>query len=109
MKLNWRDLVSSRLAHMALVALAAFVVYSNTFDAPMTFDDQNYIIDNPAIRGMGYMMDAQSGRLHLTDPNLVTHFRSRILVFILFALNYAFDGLDPDGYHAVNLVIHIAA
>lgn len=86
-----------------LVAVAAFAAYANSFSGPFFFDDGPAIVDNPTIR-------------NLADLNAVLHppgdgsgVSGRPLLNLSFALNHALGGLDPAGYHAVNLLIHILA
>lgn len=81
---------------MALLLLlaAAILPYLNTFTVPFYFDDTNNIIDNPLIRDL-----PQAFREIL---------QSRGLAVFSFALNYRFGGLEPAGYHLVNLAIHAA-
>ncbi len=71
--------------------------YWNSIDVPFQFDDNAAIVDNPAIR-------------HLEDPLRVLTYGepARPLLNLSFALNYRLNGLDPRGYHAVNLALHIA-
>ncbi|MBI5236329.1 MAG: tetratricopeptide repeat protein [Deltaproteobacteria bacterium] len=76
------------LFHAALGAL----VYSNVFNAPFVFDDELYIVNNPAIRSIS---------------GLLTWPRPRALVFLSFAANYAVSGLDVFGFHLVNIGIHV--
>ncbi len=77
------------LFHAVLGAL----VYSNIFNAPFVFDDELYIVNNPAIRSIA---------------GLLTWPRPRAFVFLSFAVNYAFSGLDVFGFHLVNVGIHAA-
>ncbi len=82
-----------------------FLVYSNIFSAPFIFDDRSNITGNPDIRSLSNLKT----RLFHTDKNLA--FRndpSRPVVYLTFALNYSADGLDPAGYHWVNLALHMA-
>lgn len=97
------------LMHIILIALAALLVYSNTFDAPMTFDDDSYIIENPARTDWGSFLRAQTEDLPGFGKNLINHFRNRTVVFATFIINYQIGGSDPTGYHIVNLLIHIGA
>src|SRR5687768_13362996 len=78
------------------LAAATVSVYSQTFDSPFHFDDKNRIEDNPAIR-------------HLWPISFVIAESSRPIGTYTFAVNYALNGLNVWGYHAVNLTIHIAA
>src|SRR6185295_5697737 len=78
-----------------LFAMLAIAIYSNTFAAPFIFDGEKHIERNPAIRSL--LPTAQS---LMESP--------RILVTFTFAMNYAADGLNVRGYHAVNLAVHFA-
>ena len=64
--------------------------------AGFVFDDRTWILVDPGIRSLASL------------PELVSN-TSRPLLRLSLALNYAAGGLNPIGYHAVNLVIHIAA
>ena len=75
-----------------LLAAAVFAVYSNILHAPFVFDDRMYIVENGEIRGL-------SG---LWPPS-----GTRYVAYLSFALNYTLGGLNPFGYHLVNIVIHI--
>lgn len=74
------------------IALLAFIVYSNTFDAPFVFDDGMYITGNPEIRSISSLWPLTT----------------RSLAYLSFALNFRFGGLDVFGYHIVNTAIHAA-
>jgi tetratricopeptide (TPR) repeat protein len=86
-----------------VIALSALAVYWNSFSGPFVFDDLPAIVDNASIR-------------HLADLGAVLHppqdgssVTGRPLVNLTFALNYAWGGLNPAGYHAFNLVVHLLA
>jgi protein O-mannosyl-transferase len=85
-------LLNSRVI-LALLALLAILIYSNTFHVPFHFDDTFNIVANPKIKHLANL-------LHLSGP--------RFVGFLTFALNYRFGGLHVFGYHLVNLLIHIA-
>lgn len=97
----------ARLAPLALVALALFA-YGNGFDGAFLFDDHIDITGNPAIRSLWpptrvVLDQGQSG------------VSGRPLVALSYALNWrasppdAQGVLDPWGWHAVNLAIHVLA
>jgi hypothetical protein len=86
--------------HVSLILLLTLVSYANTFHAPFILDDVSSIVDNPVIRDLGSFLGGAGFRYHPSyNPR-------RAVGFLTFALNYHFGGLDPVGYHAVNLVIH---
>lgn len=77
-----------------LIVLVGVLAYSNTFQVPFLFDDRHAIADNAALRNLQTLL-IPSG--------------SRWFGYLTFGLNYALGGLNPAGYHLVNLLIHVAA
>jgi len=86
-----------------LIAIAVLAAYLNTLAAPFVFDDAPAIVENPSIR------DLADWRAVLGPPASAGSAAGRPLVNLSFALNYAAGGLDPRGYHAVNIGLHAAA
>lgn len=76
-----------------LIGLLTLIAYSNTFSIPWHFDDEHAIQTNKEIRDL-------QGCLSRIGSS------TRSLVMATFAINYAIGGLDPRGYHVVNLCIH---
>lgn len=85
---------------MLAVALvtAVVVVYAGGVSNPFIFDDAGAIALNPQIRSL-------SPPVALAPPP-ETPVGGRPLVNLSFALNYAAGGLDPFGYHVVNIALH---
>jgi protein O-mannosyl-transferase len=89
------------LAGVALL-LAGLAVYANSLNAPFVFDDRNAIQDNPTIRHLGNLAEIFSPpRDHVSGA------MARPLVNASLALNYALGGLNPWGYHLLNLLLHL--
>lgn len=84
----------------ALLAVAACLVYVNSFDKAFVFDDIPAIVENPLLRNLA------SGRW-LTDTAPNTTVSGRPVAQWTLALNYGLGGAHVWGYHAVNLSIHI--
>jgi tetratricopeptide (TPR) repeat protein len=85
-------------------AILGFLLYSNTFESPFVFDDNRKIVENQSIR-----------ITELSAANLIeTAFgkespKARPISNVTFALNYYFHQYNVEGYHLVNIVIHILA
>lgn len=77
-----------------VLAAAVALVYGGTLQAPWYYDDFHTIVDNPAIRELGIHFD----RLFTASRGLATW---------TFALNYRLGGLEVQGYHLVNIGIHL--
>ena len=78
--------------HLLIIVLLGALIYSNTLTASFQFDDKLNIVDNQVIRDIG---------------NLWPPFGARWFGLLTFSLNYLAGGLDPFGYHLVNICIHI--
>lgn len=91
-----------KLVQVALVAAAAALPYLHTFDVPFTLDDEPCIVRNPAVRRLA--PGAPEGPVaSLCAPP------TRALGELTLAVNYRLGGLDPAGYHAVNLAVHVGS
>jgi len=84
-----------------IIVLAGLAAYSNSFHGPFILDDAGSITGNPTIRHgwLAALQPTETG-----EP--VT---GRPLVNLSLALNYELGGSAVEGYHAVNLVIHLLA
>ena len=85
------------VAGPAAVALLGLAAYAGTFGAPFAFDDDSSIVENRLIHDLPAFLGGAGYR----------HTPTRFLGNLSFALNYRLGGLDPAGYHAVNIAIHI--
>ena len=84
-----------------IMMAAGILIYSNTFNSPLVFDDEFFIINDTAVHMTELSGDAIKTAAVDGKP------RHRYLPNISFALNYYFGRLNPFGYHLVNLVIHL--
>jgi Tfp pilus assembly protein PilF len=89
---------------MAAVAGVAIAVYADSLGGALLYDDVNAIVGNALVR------TADVGRI-LTEPSWWGVARGplwRPLTTLTFAANHAVHGVDPVGYHVVNVVLHAA-
>ena len=84
---------------VALLCLTLFA-YSDSFGAAFQFDDERSIVGNPVLRDPASFLPGGPGWSQ--RPN-------RGVGYLTLALNRWAGGLDPAGYHAVNLAIHLLA
>src|SRR5665213_945671 len=87
------------LAGLVIFA-AALAAYANSFGAPFVFDDKPAIEENLTIRDFWNAWSPPPGALPVSG---------RPVMNLSLALNYAISGNNPWSYHALNLLIHIAA
>lgn len=86
---------STLVACLILIAVTV-VAYLPSFRGGFLFDDAAEITQNDTITSLRPLS-------RFFDNN------TRPLASLSFALNYALGGLDPLGYHLVNLIIHLLA
>jgi protein O-mannosyl-transferase len=92
-------------AAAALLALILGLVYLPAVHVPLIYDDLGSIVTNESIESAWPLVAAAPNHGPLNPPaNLPTS--GRPLVNLSFALNRHFGGLDPAGYHIVNIVLH---
>jgi hypothetical protein len=84
------------------VMLAALAAYLPAFQAGFFLDDQPNIVEAPAIRWTE--LSIAGVREVLSSATL----SSRPIANLSFALNHRLSGLEPAGFHAVNVVLHLA-
>lgn len=83
---------------VALVSGVCFLpALSGSF---LNWDDNVNFLDNPAYRGLGL----EQARWAATNV-LFAHYIP--LTRLTWSANYALGGLDPRGYHLLNLVLHV--
>jgi protein O-mannosyl-transferase len=95
--------------HLCLIAGMALLVYCNGLQNGFVGDDNGFVKDNITIRSLknipSFFSDPKS--LAANDPDWGT-FIYRPLRTTSYAVDYFLFGGNSTGYHAVNLVLHIA-
>jgi Flp pilus assembly protein TadD len=84
------------------VVVAAVAVYANSLGGTLLYDDVNAIRDNP------YIVNGNIGGI-LTEPTWWGNGRGRLwrpVTSLSFVANHALHGLEPFGYHVVNVAAH---
>ncbi len=90
--LRWAVLIA------VLITTVTAAAYINTFENPFILDDERSIVANEGIRHLWPIWDV-----------LAMQPRTRPVVNLSLAVNYAISGLEVGSYHAVNLLVHVLA
>ncbi|MFH1566776.1 MAG: tetratricopeptide repeat protein, partial [Gemmatimonadota bacterium] len=84
---------------------ALLLAYANTLHNSFHYDDYHSIVENPSIRDLSRAADL------LTRPSTFSGMPERAmfrpLVTVSYALNYRLGGYRVEGYHLVNLGLHL--
>lgn len=86
--------IARHLGPLAALAALGLAAYCNAFGAGFTYDDFPSIVQDPAIHDLGRFF----ARINRAN---------REVTYLTFALNYRAGALEPFGYHAVNVAIHL--
>lgn len=95
----------AHLVPLLLIFVILVVIYWNSFDGVFVFDDVPNIVLNQNV----HIQEIDRESVFRTFYGLSDNTINRPVSYFSFALNYFFHGLDPFGYHIVNLSIHIFA
>jgi protein O-mannosyl-transferase len=96
-----RDWLTDGLIALVLAELVIIVFFPALRAGFVSWDDDTYFLGNPYYRGLGpaqlrWMFTAMSG--HYMPLTWLTH-----------GLDYVLWGMQPGGYHAVNVLLHALA
>ena len=89
---------------LALAAIAA-VVFGNTLGNELLWDDTALIRDNTFIRQWRNIPSFFTPRYWNEAHPFAGHYRP--VRTVTFALDYSLWGLNPAGYHATNILLHV--
>lgn len=90
----------------ALLCLVALLVYAHTIPYEFVYDDEVQVLRNPWIRDW-----SKVGEFFTTDvwafsrTDRVTNYY-RPFHMIAHAVGYSLSGLEPEGYHLLNILLH---
>ena len=93
---------------LAGVAALALACYANSLGGALLFDDVNAIVDNRLVRAFDVRGIVRTPSWWGEPGRASWAPAYRPLTTLTFALNHALGGLDPLGYHAVNVLLHAA-
>ncbi len=93
---KWRAVVAA-----FLLGLLAFVTFSPVWQAGYVWDDDQNVTDNPTLRSVDGLR-----QIWLVPRSTQQYYP---LMYTSFWLEYRLWGLEPRGYHVVNVILHAAA
>ena len=90
-------------------SIVAVLVYANTLNCGLCFDDKRAILENPDIRPNVSWTNLLWNDFWGTPMNdKDSHKSYRPLCVATFRMNYLIHELEPMGYHLVNVLLHSA-
>jgi hypothetical protein len=89
---------------LLFLAVSILAVYLPTLSYPFHYDDRLVILDNPGLQVQGWGLRSWALILR-SSPRAV----NRPVAQVSFVLNHRLSGMDPRGWRAVNILIHLAS
>jgi tetratricopeptide (TPR) repeat protein len=97
---------STNFAPIMILLLVSFSVYFNALFGDFIYDDQDQIVKNPWIKDVRNIPTIFSRSVWSFQPGLSTWNYYRPLMHIVYLFNYHIFGLNPLGFHLVNILFH---
>ncbi len=102
------DAPSLRHCHLiclAAIALAAILVYANSFNGEFLWDDRFLVQENLFIRDWGHVERIFTSDIGAGAGSRYSAYRP--LQILSYALDFSLYELDPRGFHVTNTLIHL--
>ena len=96
--INKKIKINRSVLFLLLIAIAAILPYSNTFDASFQLDDFHTIQKSKSISDLNRFIDINSWKGIQYNRQIAN---------LTFSINYFIGDYDVTGYHIFNLLIHI--
>lgn len=90
---------------VCIILLATFIIYYNALSNEFVFDDLPNIVQNPWIKQIKSLPIIFFSPLSGFDAGYATSYY-RPLIHVLYMVTYAVVGLNPWGFHLVNILFH---
>jgi Flp pilus assembly protein TadD len=94
------------LIHCLLIIAIGLLAYSNSFNSPFQWDENDFLVQNPIVKNLRYFWEPS--RAKAGDPVFYFFLRTRYIGYLTFAINYKLHGFHVLGYHIFNLTIHLS-
>ena len=98
--------ISCSWIYGALLVIFGFCLYYSTLHYPFVYDDDSFIVLNPAIRSLKNPFVFLNPKTLASQTDLA-HDNYRPLVSFSYAVNYYFGKLHPFGYRLFDILLHI--
>jgi protein O-mannosyl-transferase len=90
-----------------LLAAGTFLVFCGTLAFGFVYDDRMQILDNVSITRWSFVPQYFTGNVWaLIDPHILANYY-RPLFLLWLRLNYSLFGLNPTGWHALSVALHV--
>jgi tetratricopeptide (TPR) repeat protein len=89
-----------------LIAVLGFAVYANSLGGEFVWDDLHLVRDNPYIRNWSYVPKLFAGNVGAGTGMSYSFYRP--VQMMTYVVDYFLWGLDVEGYHLTNTLLHVS-
>ncbi len=100
-------IIHKKLLVLVIFLVVGFVIYGNSFNNELFWDDDDNVVNNVYIKNWDYLPNYFTENL-ISGSGQVTDYYRPILE-ISFAFDYHLWGLNSFGFHLTNVCLHIIA
>lgn len=102
-----RELIRKPWIFELLLATGTFLLYCGTLAFRFVYDDRMQILENASITKWSYVPQYFTGNVwSLIDPHILANYY-RPLFLLWLRINHAIFGLNPAGWHALSVALHV--
>ena len=102
-KSSWK---SPFLLFIIIILIASFAVYFNALFNDFVYDDKVQVLENHWIKDIKFIPEIFSKSVWSFQKGAVISNYYRPLMHLIYMLNYYIFGLNPWGFHLVNILFH---
>ncbi|MFC1514950.1 tetratricopeptide repeat protein [Candidatus Omnitrophota bacterium] len=92
---------------LTVLVFISIILFSNIFPNRFIWDDEEYIVENSYIRSFKHIPFLFTPRYWKSYNPAATRGQYRPVSTALFTLDYSLWKANPQGYHCINLLLHI--
>lgn len=93
---------------LLILTVITLAVWSVTLQNGFVYDDNWFLLGNPWIKDIRFIPDIFASSTMAFDPASAPSNTYRPMLYMLYMAEYHLFGTDPTGFHAVNILIHMA-
>jgi tetratricopeptide (TPR) repeat protein len=102
---RFQKLLSSKYTYIVIILVISVGVYLNTLSNEFVYDDKEQVLENPWIKNIRYIPTIFFSDVWAFKGEVITNYY-RPLMHIILMIDYYLFGLNPWGYHLINIIFH---
>ena len=91
-------------AFLLFLVIACFAVYYNSLSNGFVYDDEDQVLSNPWIRSARFLPEIFTSNVWAYTGQAANYYRP--FMHVVYLINFHLFGVNPAGFHFVNVLLH---